>query len=704
MRVPRKFLLAALVLARVVAPADAAPPPDRQSSGAPGDSDLPRLVEFLDWAHPHGGCGPPTGVRIAGRWPGGLTARYEIVCDGATRALQGVFGTRASDKVWQVTSGFEADADRIAAALANLQGVSHAGRGPTGGLEPPPGDPETRTSDNPLDLVPAPKPTAEIVPEYPEEAGRARLIGDAHVTLLTEISPEGAPLRARPLRGPDPDLGMRGAATDAVMRSRFSPARLGGRPLTYFAPIELTFAGLPPESRNWEHRALFHVAAIVSSDADIVDDAFRRLQAGESFEAILRAPASGATAGEPGASPMRGGDWGFVSAATLPAPVRKALHEARVGACAGPVTAEGLHYLLQKQGEIYYALRPHDASGGDLSYQVLHQRNAPQGEALRHALESDIADYLAERRREAYVNEAARLMGIHQLQVQVGQLLIHTDVLDEGEVKVLGQVVEAAVQAHERFWAPLVPLRPFNREVLVYAWARQADHDRLHRLWQTGKARVAAGQAGAPREVRPTAEPWSYAGEYIPASRVLSVPCEPMGGHLPIPMIIHEAIHMLDYERAYRPGGQASQWFQEGLATYFSFSQMGGRMNIEPGEIRRSRTVVSGQVRLQFDPRVPLLEYIKRIRDEGAIPLRDLLAARAGDPLWSGDRAVLAYSASWTLVHFLMHGGRGRYRATFGEYARLEAQGQGGVEAFTRLFGQDLRPLEQAWHDDEENL
>ncbi len=704
MRFRSHFLPAALVLAGAVALADESPPPDRQSSGAARDEVLPRLVEFLDWAHPEGACGAPTGVRITGRWAGGLTARYEIVCGGATRALQGVFGTRASDTVWQVSSGFEGEADRIAAALASLKEPSRAAPGPTGSLEPPPLDLETRTSSDPLDLVPPPKPTAEIVPEYPEEAGRARLIGDAHVTLLAEISPEGAPLRARPLRGPDPDLGMRGAATAAVMQTHFSPARLRGKPLTYFAPIELTFAGLPPESRGWEHRALFHVLAIVSSDGETVDDAFRRLQAGESFETILRAPPSGATAAEPGPSPVRGGDWGFVSAATLPAAVRKALHETRVGGTAGPVTAEGLHYLLQKLGEVYYALRLHGAGGGEMSYQVLHQRNAPEGEALRHALESDIADYLAERRRDAYVNEAARLMGIHQQQVQIGQLLIHTDVLDEAEVKMLGQVVEAAVQAHESFWAPLVALRPFNQQVLVYAWARQADHDRLHRLWQSGRVPVAPGLAAEPGELRTPAEPWRYAGTYIPASRILSVPCEPMGGHLPVPVVIHEAIHMLDYERAYRPGGQASKWFQEGLATYFSFSQIGGRLTIEPGEIRRSRTIISGQVRLQFDPRVPLLEYIKKIREEGAMPLRDLLASRAGDPLWSGERAVLAYSASWTLVHFLMHGDRGRYRAAFGEYARLEAQGQGGVETFTRLFGPDLGPLEEAWHDDEENL
>ena len=692
----RRFFPLAVALTCAVAGEDDSRPPDRQTSGAPGDSELQRLAEFLGWVHPQDGCGPPSGIQITGQWAGGLTARYEIVCDGAPRALQGVFQTREKDRVWQVYAGFESEADRIGAALQTLKNV------PSPALEPPSREALSRIADNPLDLVPPPKPTAEILPEYPEEAGRARLIGDAHVGLLVEVSPEGVPLRARPLRGPDPDLGMRRSATEAVMRSRFQPARLAGHPVTYFAPVDLTFAGLPAESRNWEHRALFHLVAIVSSDDAVIDEALRRLQAGEPFETVAREPSSGGTTA-PAESLVRGGDWGFVSAATLPAPVRKALHEARVGAYAGPISAAGLHYLMLQKGEVYYALRPRDHSR-ELPYQILHQRNPPDPEALRHALESDIADYLAESRREAYVNEAARLMGIRQSQFEIGRLVIHTDVLDEGEVRMLGQVVDAVVRAHENFWAPLVTLRPFNQQVLVYAWARQADHDRLHRLWQTGRTPAALARTDVSRETRAGAEPWGYAGEYIPASRILSVPCELMGGHLPVPVVIHEAIHMLDYERIYRSGGRASQWFQEGLATYFGFSQMGGRLNIEPGEIRRSRTIVAGQVRLQFDARVPLLEYIKRIQEEGAIPLRDLIGSRAGDPLWSGDRAVLAYSASWTLVHYLLHGSRGRYRTAFGEYARLEAQGEGGVEAFTRLFGPDLRPLEDSWHEYESDL
>src|SRR5437867_3437806 len=328
--------------------------------------------------------------------------------------------------------------------------------------------------------------------------------------------------------------GFEGDATriDALL----GPARLGGKPLTYFRPVELTFSGLPPESRGWVHRALFDVEAIVSDDELVVEEALRRVRAGEPFDKVA-APSRGL-------GPARGGDWGFVSAATLPAAVRKALHEAHVGGLAGPVSAEGLHYLLLKRGEVYYALRPRP--DGELSYQILHQKNGLEGEALKQAVESDIADYMAESRRQAYLNEAARVMGIRQVSTDIGQLAIRTDVLDEEETRTLGQVVEATIRAHEEFWAPIVSLRSFNQQVLVYAWARQADHDRLHRLWQADRVGVAAEPPpGASAAGRPKV--WSFVGEYIPSSRILSVPCERMGGHLPVPIAIHEAIHMPDY-------------------------------------------------------------------------------------------------------------------------------------------------------------
>jgi TonB-like protein len=675
-------LLSARVLVVTIGALVAAP-----SQSADFARQLKGLEEFLKWAHPEGdGCASPADISIVQNWDGGLRARYRIGCAAPTRLLQGIFQVREKEGVWQIASGFEAEAPRIDAALGPPPAASGPAGAAPGGISPPPknanGAPET-----PLDAVAPPAVRSEPSPVYPEEAGRARLIGEAHIELLVEVAPDGAPLRARPLRGPDPDLGMRRAAMEAVMRWRFDAARLAGKPLTFFRSVDVTFSGLPPESRDWVHRALFRLEAIVSEDELVVDEALRRVRAGEAFEKVAAGSGSAAA---------RGSDWGLVSAATLPAAVRRALHEARVGDLAGPVAAEGRHYLILKRGEVYYALKPRPS--GDLTYQILHQKNAPEGDALKQAVERDIADYLAESRRQTYVNEAARLMGIRQSSAQVGRLEIRTDVLREDEIKTLGQVVESVVRTQQAFWSPLVTLRPFNQQILVYAWAREADHDRLHRMWQAGSEPPAEPDRASKTKL------WSFIGEYLPASHILSVPCERMGGHLNVPILIHEAIHMLDFERVYAAGTRPSQWFEEGLATYFGFSQIGARLDIEPGDIRRSGTIVSGNVRLQFDPRTPLQEYLRKIRDDGPMPLRALLESGAGDPTWTGERTIRAYCASWTLVHFLLHGARGAHRAAFAEYARAEARGAGGYDTFVRLFGPDLDSLEAAWHRYEEDL
>jgi hypothetical protein len=192
-------------------------------------------------------------------------------------------------------------------------------------------------------------------------------------------------------------------------------------------------------------------------------------------------------------------------------------------------------------------------------------------------------------------------------------------------------------------------------------------------------------------------------GEYVPASRILSFPCDGMDGHLPITIVIHETIHMLDYERVYPPGARPARWFEEGLASYFRFSHLDSRLRIDPGSIRRSGTIISGKVRLQFDPRANLLDYLRRVADD-PVPLRGLLEERPGAAPWWGPRAADAYGASWTLVHFLLHADKGLYVEPFRKYASLEARGAGGTAAFESQFGGDLAPLEKAWHDYEARL
>lgn len=649
------------------------------------------LAEFLAWAEPAtDACGSPQKIKVVRRWPRFIRVRYQRPCDRPV-TFDALLEIREGSGVWQVRGGFVASRRLIDRALALAGGPDPgeaAGDSALAWLEDEGGrvtNMPSSISPPPDNLSPETPPATTMLlahvvhrekPVMPVEARRARLFSPVRVELLVDVSPRGAPHRARILRGPQPDLGMRRSAIEASRRWQFAPAMLVGEKVRSFATIDVVFEGLPTESLGWIHRALFHFDAVVPSDDSAIDKALRRLQRGEPFEEVA--------VEFPAASTIRGGtDW--VPAAELPPTVRRALHDAAIGEVIGPVEGKGQSLLLRKNGEVYYAIR--SLSGAQATYEILHQINPPPGETLDRKIRRDIDAYLLESRRRAYVNEAARLMGIRLMRREIGRLLIHTDVLAPAEVEMLGRVVESTVRAHERFWGERVPLRPLTEQILVYALARQRDHDRLHRLW--------AG-AGSPNA--------STEGEYIPSSRILSFPCEAMGGHLPVPYVIHEAIHMLNYERVYPEGTVTSRWFEEGLASYFGFSRVDNRLRIASGDIGRSSLLNVEGVRIQFDPRTELREHRRRLEQQGPLPLRMLLGADEADPLWTGHRSSRAYGSSWTLVHFLMHGESERHRRAFMEYAEREANGRGGLKAFAGLFGPDLDALEASWHEYEAGL
>jgi TonB family protein len=607
-----------------------------------------------------------------------------------------ILETREGSGVWQVAAGFEADEASIRDAIVTRklriprEGSGFARTDPgeaapseaetakapaakgLSELMPPPGNAED--GDRPLQVLRPPAPHRQSQPAYPEEAGRARLIGDARVQMLVDVNPAGVPLRARMLRGPDPDLGMRQAAMSAVLKWRFEPGLFEGRAVRYFTPIDITFNGLPPESRSWAHRALFDLQVLTYDDAAHAEEAAERLRAGRPIEEVSPEAALDS-------------EWGLTAASGLPAPVRAALHDGTIGLWAGPIDVEGTRWLVRKRGEVYFAVLP-QATSGDLQYQVVHQRGVPDSDELRRALDADTIDYAAGRKRREYMNEAARVMGLKQTRADVGQLVIRTDVLNEDEMRLIGSIVTAAHKAHQEFWSGVASLRLFREQVMVYAFAHRSDHQRVQATW--------LGLKGPPAAFA--------SGEYIPASRILAFPCEATAGHLPIPVVVHEAIHMLNYERVYPPRVQPSKWFEEGLANYFGLSQIGSQLHIDPGIIRRSGTIVAGQVRVQFDPRMELLEHRRLSRERGPVSLAELLEAGPDDGHWVGERSARLYGAAWTLVHFLLHGDRGRRADAFRQYAAREARGEGGPAAFKKLFGDDLTALEAAWHEYEEAL
>lgn len=144
-------------------------------------------------------------------------------------------------------------------------------------------------------------------------------------------------------------------------------------------------------------------------------------------------------------------------------------------------------------------------------------------------------------------------------------------------------------------------------------------------------------------------------------------------------VIQHEGFHQFAFSRF---GVDLPIWANEGLAEYFGEGLFIGT------------EFVLGQ----GDPRA--IEQVRRaVESRAFIPFDDLLRWSPGQ--WNErvrrSDASLQYRQSWSIVHFLVHGDGGRWRAPFERYLGLINRGTAADEAFTQVFGDDLGPFQDTW-------
>jgi hypothetical protein len=151
---------------------------------------------------------------------------------------------------------------------------------------------------------------------------------------------------------------------------------------------------------------------------------------------------------------------------------------------------------------------------------------------------------------------------------------------------------------------------------------------------------------------------------------------------LDYPTLAHELVHQLLYDTAFRERGQGSgsvpAWLDEGLADYVA------------GCIARAPQVLfeAGRVRTEH---VRTHAQAKR-----ALDLTRVLSLSHGDYQASSER-LLKYAQSYTLVHFLVHGGQGRYRAGLTDFLRKVYEGKGSSTDLKKALGVEWRELEREW-------
>ena len=121
-------------------------------------------------------------------------------------------------------------------------------------------------------------------------------------------------------------------------------------------------------------------------------------------------------------------------------------------------------------------------------------------------------------------------------------------------------------------------------------------------------------------------------------------------------------------------------WVDEGLAEYFRFARVEGNKLIQGEMPARDIRMVRGF--LQRGETVPLEELMQ-------IDLRTWNQTLREEPL----RGSLQYRQSFTLVHFLLHADRGRYRQYLFRYLNMLEDGGSRQRAQKRAFGSDLGRL-----------
>ncbi|MCK6480726.1 MAG: DUF1570 domain-containing protein [Planctomycetes bacterium] len=122
-----------------------------------------------------------------------------------------------------------------------------------------------------------------------------------------------------------------------------------------------------------------------------------------------------------------------------------------------------------------------------------------------------------------------------------------------------------------------------------------------------------------------------------------------------IDVMFHEGTHFIIHLA--EPTVLVNRWVHEGCAEYFAACEYDGK-RFRPGLVQDGR----------------LLHFQEMIRAGRVLPLETLLAG--GDPYPAGESPVEFggehYAQAWTLVHYLMEGKKGKYRAGFVNFLNLQ--------------------------------
>jgi hypothetical protein len=141
----------------------------------------------------------------------------------------------------------------------------------------------------------------------------------------------------------------------------------------------------------------------------------------------------------------------------------------------------------------------------------------------------------------------------------------------------------------------------------------------------------------------------------------------------------HEGMHQFTYQRI---GDGLPPWLNEGMAEWFGYAmktRRGFAMGLaDPRAVARLRRAAAEDRLIPFDE------------------LMTMTQAAWNERVRTGQGSV-QYDQSWSVVQFLVYADDGRYEPALMKLLNLLWSGLDPQRAVAQAFGQDLRPMEDAW-------
>jgi len=227
------------------------------------------------------------------------------------------------------------------------------------------------------------------------------------------------------------------------------------------------------------------------------------------------------------------------------------------------------------------------------------------------------------------------------------------------EPRRLAEALEAFATALHAQYGDALALRPLGERITV-------------RLFATQEAMLEQATR------RSMTQDLSHAiGFYSPADWSIAATLRPRGELLPL--LYHEATHLLMHRPDQPTAGRRSPWITEGVAVFFEQSDATAAPPRVGGLSRSAAAAIAALAR----------------RGEH-VALRRLVTG--GDALFASDRAPLAYRQAGALVAYLLAGADGRHRSGFLRYYREDMErGPAPVESLEYLLGVSIAELEERW-------